>query len=136
MSQFMKQSPQSEYPLVIGKGMTVKGKIYSKLDVFVNGEVEGELDVEDHTLTVGPQGKVVASARARDMEIQGIITGDVETTGTTSIRHTGQLIGDVKTGGIVVEAGAVLRGAVEIVSPADRHHETHTEPQPEVLHGE
>jgi len=106
--------------MVIGKGMVVKGTIHSGRDVFVNGEVEGELDVANHTLTIGPHGKVVASTRAGEVDIQGIITGDVETTGTTSIRHTGQLIGDVRTGGIVVESGAVLRGAVEIVTRSER----------------
>jgi cytoskeletal protein CcmA (bactofilin family) len=119
----MKQSPQGELPLVIGLGMIVKGRIYSKGDVFVYGEVEGEIDVANCTLTVGPHGKVVANAKARDMEIQGIITGDVETSGTTSIRHTGQLIGDVRTGGIVVEVGAVLKGLVEIVTKSERRSE-------------
>jgi cytoskeletal protein CcmA (bactofilin family) len=109
--------------LVVGEGMIIKGSIHSETDVFVYGEVEGELDVENSTLTIGPQGKVVASARAREVEIQGIITGDVETSGTTSIRHTGQLIGDVRTGGIVVEAGAALEGAVEIVARSERRSE-------------
>ena len=116
MSQFLKQSPEGELPLVIGEGMRVKGSIQSGGDVFVYGEVEGDLDAGNCVLTVGPHGKVVASAKAREMEIQGIITGDVETSGTTSIRNTGQLIGDVRTGGIVVEVGAVLKGMVEIVN--------------------
>jgi cytoskeletal protein CcmA (bactofilin family) len=123
VSQHMKQSSQGDLPLVIGQGMIIKGSIHSERDVFVYGEVEGELDVENCTLTIGPHGKVVASARAREVEIQGIITGDVETSGTTSIRHTGQLIGDVRTGGIVVEAGAVLKGAVEIVTRSERRPE-------------
>jgi len=114
--------------LIIGQGMIVRGIIHSRADVFVNGEVEGELDVENNTLTIGPSGKVVASARARELEIQGIITGDVETTGTTSIRESGQLFGDVKTGGIVIESGAVLKGKVEIVAKSQRN--------PEVTHGE
>jgi len=47
----------------------------------------------------------------------------VETIGITSIRHTGQLIGDVRTGGIVVEPGAVLKGAIEIVARSERRSE-------------
>ena len=123
MSQYLRQSHQGEIPLVIGKGMIVRGTIHSGGDVFIYGEVEGELDVENCTVTVGPQGKVVASTKAREVEIQGIVTGDVEASGTTSIRHTGKLFGDVKTGGIVVEAGAVLKGAVEIITRPERKAE-------------
>jgi len=82
--------------------------------------MEGELDVANCMLTIGPNGKVSASARAREVVIQGIITGDVETTGTTSIRESGQLFGDVKTGGIVIESGAVLKGKVEIISKPEK----------------
>jgi len=116
VSQPMKHSYQDNSPLVIGQGMIVKGTIHSGADVFVYGEVEGELELENSTLTVGPHGKVIASAKAHDMDIQGIITGDVETTGTTSIRECGQLFGDVRTGGIVIESGAVLKGTIEIVT--------------------
>jgi len=101
--------------------MTIKGTIHSKTDVFLDGEVEGELNVENNRLIIGPHGKVLANAKAREMEIQGIITGNVETTGTTSIRESGRLMGDVKTGGILIELGAVVKGTIEIVckSPSE-----------------
>jgi cytoskeletal protein CcmA (bactofilin family) len=117
-----KHSTPAEAPVVIGRGMIIKGSIHSKEDVFLNGEIEGDLDVENCRLTIGPDGKVVANARAREVDISGIMTGNVESTEKTSIRASGQLVGDVKTGGIVIESGALFKGKVEIVTklPQDR----------------
>ncbi|HXJ39460.1 MAG TPA: polymer-forming cytoskeletal protein [Bryobacteraceae bacterium] len=115
MSQPTQQSYSGGFPVVIGKGMVIKGSVHSGEDMFLDGEIEGDLDVENCRLTVGPHGKLTANAKAREVDIQGIITGNVDSLGTTFIRHSGQLLGDVRTGGIVVEIGAVLRGRVEIV---------------------
>lgn len=116
MSQSVKQSIGSDAPVVIGKGMVIKGSIHSEEDVFLNGEVEGDLDIENCRLTVGPDGKVAANARAREVDISGTFTGNVESVEKTCIRATGRLIGDVKTRGIVIEEGALFKGKVEIVS--------------------
>ena len=116
MSQSVKQSLGGDAPVVIGKGMIIKGRIHSEEDVFLNGEVEGDLDIENCRLTVGPDGKVAANARAREVDISGTFTGNVESVEKTCIRASGRLIGDVKTRGIVIEEGALFKGKVEIVS--------------------
>jgi cytoskeletal protein CcmA (bactofilin family) len=102
--------------VVIGKGMIIKGRIHSEEDVFLNGEMEGDLDIENYRLTIGPDGKVAANARAREVDISGTLTGNVESTEKTCIRASGRLIGDVKTRGIVIEEGALFKGKVEIIS--------------------
>ena len=96
--------------------MIIKGRIHSQEDVFLNGEMEGDLNIENYRLTIGPEGRVAANARAREVDISGTLTGNVESTEKTCIRATGRLTGDVKTRGIVIEEGALFKGKVEIVS--------------------
>lgn len=103
--------------------MIIKGRIHSEEDVFLNGVVEGDLHIENCRLTVGPDGKVDANARAREVDISGTLTGNVESAEKTCIRASGRLTGDVKTRGIVIEEGALFKGKVEIVS--------RTEPPPQ-----
>src|SRR6202012_5064387 len=112
----VKQSFGSDAPVVIGKGMIIKGLIHSEEDVFLNGEVEGDLDIENYRLTIGPDGKVAANAWAREIDVSGTLTGNVESAETTCIRSSGQLTGDVKTRGIVIEEGAFFKGKVEITT--------------------
>lgn len=134
MPQSGKQSFGSDAPVVIGKGMIIKGRIHSAEDVFLNGEVEGDLDIENCRLTIGPDGKVAANARAREVDISGIFTGNVEAVEKTCIRASGRLTGDVKTRGIVIEEGALFKGKVEIVSqsePARKARNTNEYPAPD-----
>jgi cytoskeletal protein CcmA (bactofilin family) len=99
---------------VIGKAMVIKGHIRSKENMHVDGEVEGTLELSNSRLTVGPNGKVAANASAREVEVIGSITGDVEATHKITILIGGRLIGDLKTPGIVIEDGAYFTGKIEI----------------------
>jgi len=114
LSEALKTNPVGNGQAVIGKGMIVKGSIHSSQDMYLDGEIEGELDVENCTLTVGPNGKISANAKAREVDIQGTMTGNVESS-RISIRTTGRLVGDIKTAGIVIENGAYFKGRVDIV---------------------
>lgn len=116
MIQSARQAANNEAPVVIGHGMIIKGSLHSENDVFLDGEIEGELDVKNYRLMIGPHGKVVANVKAREVDIHGIVTGNVESTERTSIRASGQLTGDVRTGGIVIESGAMFKGKVEIAT--------------------
>jgi cytoskeletal protein CcmA (bactofilin family) len=118
-----KPSVGGEAPVVIGQGMIIKGSLHSKDDVFLDGEIDGDLDVENCRLMIGPHGKVVANVRAREVDIHGIMTGNVESIERTSIRASGQLMGDVRTGGIVIESGALFKGKVEIVTKLQQRRE-------------
>lgn len=119
MAQPERPSSGSDAPVVIGKGMIIKGRMHSKEDVFLNGEMEGDLNIENCRLTIGPDGKVAANARAREVDISGTLTGNVESTEKTCIRASGRLTGDVKTRGIVIEEGALFKGKVEIMTKTE-----------------
>jgi cytoskeletal protein CcmA (bactofilin family) len=108
--------------------MIIRGSLHSESDVLLDGELEGDLNVENCRLLIGPHAKVVANVRAREVDIHGVMTGNVESTERTSIRASGQLMGDVKTGGIVIESGAMFKGKIEIT--------TSLQQRPEVRNGE
>jgi cytoskeletal protein CcmA (bactofilin family) len=99
---------------VIGKSMIIKGSIHSKQDIFLDGELEGDLDVENYRVTIGPHGKAVANTRAREVDIHGAVVGNIESN-RISIRTSGRLEGDIRTAGIVIENGAFFKGRVDII---------------------
>ena len=118
MSEPVKQYSAPNGTAVIGEGLVIKGSIHGKTGSVCGWQKSelGDLIVENCLLTVGPHGKVVANARAREVEIHGAVTGNVECTGKTVIRASGRLIGDIRTAGIVIEDGAAFKGQVEIVN--------------------
>jgi cytoskeletal protein CcmA (bactofilin family) len=105
-----------QYAAVIGKGMIIKGSIYSKQDLVLNGEVDGVLSLENCRLTIGPTARVVADAKARDVDVHGQLTGNVDATDKISIRAGGSLVGDIRAAGIVIEDGAHFKGGVDIIT--------------------
>src|SRR5882724_12274950 len=54
---------------VLGKSVIVKGQIYSREDLTIDGEVEGTVELQEHRLTVGPNGRVTASIKAREVVV-------------------------------------------------------------------
>ena len=62
----------------IGKSVTIKGQIFSREDLTIEGEIEGAIELNDRCLTVGPNGRVRAGIQARDVVILGQIDGNIE----------------------------------------------------------
>jgi cytoskeletal protein CcmA (bactofilin family) len=96
--------------------MHIKGEISTREELLVDGEVEGAL--ESHSLlTVGPNGKVRANIKAREVVILGSVRGNVECTEKLAIREKGSLVGDIRTAGISIDDGAYFKGGIDIVRP-------------------
>ena len=111
-----RRGPEPMRPVaVIGPNMLIIGKVQSSEDLYVDGEVRGTLEAENCRLTIGPNGKASAGAKAREVDVMGRIDGNVETQEKILIRNGGQLVGDIKAAGIVIEDGAYFKGSIDIV---------------------
>jgi len=104
-------------PASIGKAVKVVGQIFSKEDLYVDGELEGTVEALEHKVTVGPNGAVKAGVKAREVMVLGAIHGNVEATEKMEIRKDAKLVGDVRTARIVIEDGAYFKGSIDIVKP-------------------
>ena len=101
----------------IGKSLKIKGTLGGLEDVYVDGEVEGNIELEENTLTVGPNGNISADVKAKNITVLGRLTGNVVAGERIEIRKTGSLEGAVTSTRIVIEDGAVFRGSIDIVKP-------------------
>jgi cytoskeletal protein CcmA (bactofilin family) len=98
----------------IGKSVMVKGQIFSREDLYIDGEVEGSVECQEHRLTVGPNGKVQANMKAREIVLLGTVHGNVDAADKIDIRKDAKLVGDIKTQRIVIEDGAYFKGSIDI----------------------
>jgi cytoskeletal protein CcmA (bactofilin family) len=101
-------------PATIGKAVSIKGQIFSREDLVIDGEVEGSVEALEHKVVVGPNGRVSAGIRAREIVVQGSIRGDVEAGEKIDIRKEAKLVGNIKTARIVIEDMAYFKGSVDI----------------------
>ena len=107
--------PPESRGTAIGKAVTIIGDIISQEDLFIDGDVKGNVDVQNSRCTVGPNGKAKSNVRAREVIIQGQVQGDVEATQKITIRKEGSLVGNIKTTGIIIEDDAYFKGSIDIV---------------------
>jgi len=101
----------------IGKAVKIVGQIFTKEDLYVDGDVEGTIESQENKVTVGPNGRVQASIRAREVIILGQVQGNVETSDKVDIRKDAKLVGDITTSRISIEDGALFKGSIDIKKP-------------------
>ena len=82
-------------------------------DLFVDGLVDGKLNLTNGSLTIGPNGCVKADVNAREVIVRGRIEGKVTGRDKVQLWSTGQVTGEVQTERLAIEEGALLRGKVE-----------------------
>ena len=123
-------APTTGGSATIGKAVMIKGQIFSREDLVIDGEIEGTVEAHDHRVTVGPNGKVHAGVKAREIVVLGGIHGNVEATDKIDIRKDARLVGDIKTSRIVIEDGAYFKGSIDIIKP-DARPQPQAQPQRE-----
>ncbi len=113
----------------IGKAVKIVGQIFSREDLYVDGDVEGTIELIEHKLTIGPNGKVHAGVKAREVVALGVIQGNVDASERIDIRKDAKLVGDIKTARIVIEDGAYFKGSIDIVKSEPKV--TPSQPRPQ-----
>ena len=115
----------------IGKAVKVNGQIISQEDLYVDGDVEGTVELVQHKLTIGPNGKVHAAIKAREVVALGVIQGNVDAVEKIEIRKDAKLVGDIKTARIIIEDGAYFKGSIDIVKPEPKPAAAAPAPRPQ-----
>ena len=137
MSTVPSRNPEPSYEpvrstgvAILGKSVMLKGQIYSREDLTIDGEVEGTVELQEHRLTVGPNGRVQASIKAREIVVLGTVQGNVEAADKIDIRKDARLVGDIKTARIVIEDGAYFKGSIDITKADVPRAEKKPQPAP------
>lgn len=100
-------------PTIFGKSMKIVGEVSSDEELYLEGDLEGKLELRNR-LTIGPDAKVNANIKAKEIVVFGTIRGNVEAESRISLRSGATIVGDIKTAGIVIEDGAYFKGGIDI----------------------
>lgn len=112
----VRQPEETRRGASLGPSIVIKGDIFSAEELFIDGEVEGKMELQSR-LTIGKNGKVKANIKAREIVVYGSVQGDLFADDKIVIRKDGNVVGDVKTAGIVIEDGAYFKGGIDILRP-------------------
>jgi cytoskeletal protein CcmA (bactofilin family) len=98
----------------IGKSVVIKGELNGSEDLTVEGHVEGKIELRDHVLTIGPNGKIKAQVFAKAVIVLGEVTGNVTASEKVDIRDNGSVDGDIVAPRVAIAEGAHFRGSVDM----------------------
>jgi len=99
---------------VVGSTVRIEGRIRCDQDLFVDGEVEGAIELPDHTLLIGKRARVTATIQAHDVVIVGCSYGNIEASERVELRSSGRHEGDIRASRIAIEDGAYFKGTLEV----------------------
>jgi len=118
--------PSATGEAVIGKELTITGEITGDSPMFIDGSVEGNIDLPGARVTIGPHGRVSTGSSdstslcitAQEIIILGKVMGTVCGTDRVEIKAQGALTGDIRTARISIADGAFFHGGIEILKEA------------------
>lgn len=99
----------------IGKSVSIRGDISGSEDIYIDGQVEGSIQLNGNSLTIGPNGRIRANISAKNVTISGSVEGNLQVAERTEMRKTAVVTGDVQTRRIAIEEGAYFKGKLEIL---------------------
>src|SRR5438046_8455374 len=79
----------------IGKSVVIKGELNGSEDLTIEGHVEGKIELKEHVLTIGPNGKIKAQVFAKAVIVLGEVHGNVVASEKVDIRDNGSVDGDI-----------------------------------------
>ena len=98
----------------IGKSVIIKGELSGSEDLTIEGKVDGEVELPDHVLTIGPNGRINAQVFAKSVVVMGNVTGNITASEKINIRENGTVEGDIVAPTIAISEGAQFRGSIDM----------------------
>jgi cytoskeletal protein CcmA (bactofilin family) len=110
-------TPAAADQATIGKSLVVKGEVTGSESLYIDGKVEGAINLAGNRVTVGRNGQVAANIAAREVVVLGKVRGNINASDRVDIRSEGSLTGDVSAQRISIEDGAFFKGGIDIRKP-------------------
>jgi cytoskeletal protein CcmA (bactofilin family) len=118
----------------IGKSVVIKGELSGSEDLTIEGHVEGKIELKDHLLTIGPNGRIKAQVFAKTVIVLGEVNGNVSASEKVEIRDGGSVDGDIISPRVAIAEGAHFRGSVDMQkkgAPASASASSSAKPTPQ-----
>jgi cytoskeletal protein CcmA (bactofilin family) len=124
VSQPRVSAPQQKERAMIGATIYIKGDLSGQEDLVIEGRVEGKIELRQHNVTVGKNGKVKADIYGRTITIEGEVQGNLYGEEQLLLRQTSTVRGNIIAPRVSLEDGANFKGSIDMTPK-----EARTEPE-------
>jgi cytoskeletal protein CcmA (bactofilin family) len=106
--------PDASHRATIGRSITIRGEVRGDEDLLIQGQVDGSVDLDQHSVTVGREGRVKANITGRLVTVEGEVEGDLQAQEQVVLHSSARVKGDITAPRVVLEDGASFRGLVDM----------------------
>lgn len=99
---------------VLGPSISIKGNVSGEEDVLIEGQIDGEISFQQHTVTVGAKGRVKADIHCKTVFVEGQVNGNLYGDEKVVVRQSGRVEGNAVAPRVVLEEGANFRGNIDM----------------------
>jgi cytoskeletal protein CcmA (bactofilin family) len=97
----------------------IKGELTVEEDLTIEGYVEGRIELKDHNLWIGPNGKVNAEIHAKSVIVAGSVVGDISASEMVEIKLSGSVVGNIECPRVSIVDGAKFKGGIDTETRAN-----------------
>ncbi len=123
-------APQQGERAIIGPSIVIKGDVSGEEDLFVQGRIEGTVNLEQHRVAIGPDGRVKADVRGLTVTIEGEVEGDLRGSEQVILRPSARVRGNIAAPRVILEDGAKFQGSIDMDVDAGSSGASPAEPAP------
>ena len=107
----------------IGPSIIIKGDLSGGEDLVIEGRVEGKVDLKQHNVTIGRNGRVKADVFGKVITIEGEVDGNVFAQEQAILRQAGAIRGNITAPRVILEDGSRFKGSIdmEVKEGSSRH---------------
>ena len=99
---------------VIGRSIKIDGDLRGEEDLRIEGDISGTIQLPNHSLTIGKEGRVNADAYAKSVTVDGEMNGDLYGSECVNIRANARVAGNVIASRVCLEEGARFKGSIDM----------------------
>jgi len=110
------EKPTDKIDTLIGPNTEIKGDVTFSGGLRVDGKLTGNVSAQDSSnkslLTVSEQGEVSGNVKVPHVVINGLVNGNVTSSGKVLLQSKAKIVGDVYYSSIEMELGATVNGSM------------------------
>jgi cytoskeletal protein CcmA (bactofilin family) len=125
-------TPKTAESAHIGKSVIIKGELSGSEDLYVDGQIEGAIELNGSSLIVGPHGQVRGDVNAKGVVVHGKLEGNIRASERAELKKSAIAVGDIVTQRVAIEEGAYYKGKVDMQKESAKPAAARSEPKAEV----
>ncbi len=107
-------NPSGKERALIGPSIEIKGSLSGGEDLLVEGRVEGTIELDQHSVTIGTSGRIKADIHGRSIVVMGEVEGNLFGSDQIVLRQSSKVRGNLVAPRVSLEDGSNYKGTIDM----------------------